>query len=182
MSDPATRAARSRPESLGRAAPHRLLVLGMDAADTVCGAGGLIYDSVRGGLHVDAYLWDVADGKALQILGVTAQILPAAFDFAADWPDAIVFAAALHEQHREVRKLITDAARARRADLALWGGAWPTDLDAAVEIEHQLSTAAQAFKLHAMRAVGATSPATPTEPFHAGKSRLADPAARLLAR
>jgi hypothetical protein len=182
MRDPAPRPSRDRPESLGRATPHRLLVLGIDAADMVSGAGGLICDSVRAGLHVDAYLNNVTDEQALQILGVSAQILPTRFDFGADWPDAIVFAAALHEQHRGVRRLIADAAQGPRADLALWGGTWPSEFDAGVEIEHQLSTAAQAFKLHAMRAVGANSQTTPTEPFHAAKNRIADPAAPLPAR
>src|SRR6185437_12956886 len=99
MRDPAVRPARGRQSSVGRAAPHRLLILGMDAAEMISGAGGLIWDSVRAGLHVDVYLKTVDAEKALQILGVSAQTLPDEFDFAADWPDVIVFAAALHEKH-----------------------------------------------------------------------------------
>jgi hypothetical protein len=183
MYKPATRPARGRPEGLGRATPQKLLVLGIDAADMVSGAGGLICDSVRAGLHVDAYLKDVDCKQALQILGVSAQVLPGAgFDFGAEWPDVIVFAAALQLQHQVVGRLIADAARGRRADLAVWGGTWPTDFDAGVKVEHRLSAAAQAFKLHAMRAVGATPKMTWTEPFHAGKNHIADPAPPLLAR
>jgi hypothetical protein len=182
MRDPAVRPARGRQSSVGRAAPHRLLILGMDAAEMISGAGGLIWDSVRAGLHVDVYLKTVDAEKALQILGVSAQTLPDEFDFAADWPDVIVFAAALHEKHCGVRRLITNAARGRRADLALWGGTWPTGLNAGVKLEHRLSAAARAFKLHAMKAVAANSQTAPTEPFHAAKSRIADPAMPVLAR
>ncbi|OBI41921.1 hypothetical protein A5707_06800 [Mycobacterium kyorinense] len=154
----------------------------MDAADMISGAGGLICDSVRTGLYVDVYLQTVGDEMALQILGVCAQTLPAEFDFGADWPDAIVVTAALQAQHQGVRNLVMDAARARRSELALWGGTRPTNFEASTEIEHRLSTAAQAFKRHAMKAVGAASEMTFTESFHVGKNRTAGPVSPLLAR
>src|SRR5689334_13827595 len=63
----------------GRSAPHRLLVIGVDAADLVTWAGGLICDSVRAGLGVHVCLESLDGGLALRILGVDARVLPDVF-------------------------------------------------------------------------------------------------------
>ena len=143
-------------------------MLGVDAADLVSGAGGLVCDAVRAGLQVDVYLETVGDEQPLQILGVRPQNLPARFDFDADRPDAIYCAAALQERHRAARRLIADVTRRRRGDLALWGGTRPNDLAAGADTEHRLSAAAQAFKLYALKAVGITVQMAPTESFRGG--------------
>jgi len=61
---------RTRPSSRDRATPHQLLVLGIDIADVVTRAGGLICDSVRAGLDVKVCLEAIGDEQALRILGV----------------------------------------------------------------------------------------------------------------
>jgi hypothetical protein len=171
---PVPRQARGAPPSLGRATPHKLLVLGFDTADMVSGAGGLVCDSVRAGLRVEVCLETIGDERALQILGVRARPLPDRFHFDPEWPDAVVFAAALHERNQVVRRLLADATRRRRSDVAGWGGTWPIEPDAGISIEHQLSSAARAFKLHAMNASGIAAHVSPTEPFRSGQRRLAD--------
>ncbi len=165
---------RTRPSSRGRATPHQLLVLGIDTADVVTGAGGLICDSVRAGLDVKVYTETIDEEQALRILGVSACELPDRFEFESEWPDAVFFAAALHERHPGVRRLITGAARRRCTDAGVWGGTWPLERETGAGIEHRLSTAARAFKFHAMQAVGKPAHISPTEPFQSGVRNLAE--------
>ena len=170
---PASRHPRTRPTSRGRATPHQLLLLGTDIEDVVTGAGGLICDSVRAGLQVKVCLETNGEERALRILGVRACEMPDRFEFESEWPDAVFFAAGLHKRHQGVRRLVADAARRRRADLGVWGGMWPLERGTGVGIEHRLSTAARAFKLHAMQAVGKPATISPTEPFRSGLRSLA---------
>jgi len=165
---------RTRPSSRDRATPHQLLVLGIDIADVVTRAGGLICDSVRAGLDVKVCLEAIGDEQALRILGVRACELPDRFEFESEWPDAVFFAAALHERHPGVRRMVAGAARRRCTDAGVWGGLWPLERETGVGIEHRLSTAARAFKLHAMQAVGKPAHISPTEPFRSGLRSLAD--------
>jgi hypothetical protein len=174
MQDSVPRQARGRLPDRGRATPHRLLVLGVDTADMVSGVGGLVCDSVRAGLQVEVCLETVGDDRALQILGVRARALPVRFDFDPQWPDAVVFAAALYERNQAVRRLVADSTRRRRSDVASWGGAWPTEPDSGMSVDHRLSSAARAFKLHAMKASGIAAHVSSTEPFRSGQLRLAD--------
>ena len=163
---------RTRSLARGRATPHQLLVLGVDVADVVTGAGGLICDSVRAGLEVKVCLEAIGDEQALRIMGVRACELPDRFEFESEWPDAVYFAAALHERHPAVRRLVTGAARRRCTDAGVWGGMWPLDSATGVGIEHRLSSAARAFKMHAMQAVGQPAYISPTEPFRSGLRSL----------
>ncbi|MBE1549417.1 hypothetical protein GGC64_003441 [Mycobacterium sp. OAS707] len=174
LDGPVPRQPRPRPANRGRATPHQLLVAGVDAADIVTGAGGLICDSVRAGLEVKVYLEINGDERALRILGVHASELPARFDFESEWPDAVLFTAGLHKRHQGIRRLVADAVRRRRADVGVWGGTWPMEDATGVGIEHRLSTAARAFKSHAMLALGKPAHISPTEPFRSGVRSLVD--------
>ncbi|KUI04805.1 hypothetical protein [Mycobacterium sp. IS-3022] len=154
------------------AAPYKLVVLAPGTADAVSAAGGLIVDALRIGWRVEAYLESESDARALQILGVDGRGLPARFDFEPHWPDAVVFAASMYVRHRGVRRFVTDATRRHGADVASWGGNWSAAPASASHIEHRLSSAARAFKHHAMKAVGTAGPAGPVEAFHGGFHRL----------
>jgi hypothetical protein len=148
-------------------------VLGVDVADLVGRAGGLICDSVRAGLIVQVCLESLDDDLALRILGVDARVLPDAFDVE-QWPDGIYFAAELHERNRGVRRLVVDAARRYGADVAAWGDTQWLGAASGLDVAHRLSSAAQVFKLHALRAVGATSQISPVESFRCGQRRSTD--------
>ena len=155
----------ARTSGRGSPTPAKLVVLAVDPADTVDAAGGLIFDSVRAGWTVEVYLETLGAQRAFQILGVDARALPSRFDPDAEWPNAVYVAAALYEKNRGVRRLIAETARRSHADIAVWGHADPSTLDAAIGIEYRLSTAAQAFKVHAMNAAGLGAHVTPVEPF-----------------
>ncbi len=148
-------------------------MLGVDVPDIVSRAGGLICDSVRAGLTVAVCLECFDDDLALRILGVDARVLPDAFDVE-QWPDAVYFASELHKRNRVVRRLIADAARRHSADVAAWGDSRWLGADSGLAVAHRLSSAAQMFKLHALRAVGQTTRVSPVEPFYSGQRRTTD--------
>lgn len=154
------------------AAPYKLVVLAPGTTDAVSAAGGIIVDALRIGWRVEAYLETESDARALQILGLDGHVLPARFDFEAHWPDAVIFAASMYDRHRGVRRFLTDAARRHGANVAAWGGSWSAAPGSAADINHRLSSAARAFKHHAMKAAGAAGPAGPVETFHGGFHRL----------
>ena len=155
---------RRRPTADG-AFPCRLTVVGVDAADVVTAAGGLVFDAVRAGWAVDLYLETADDQRALQILGASGRPLSDGFGCEADWPSAIFLAADLHRRHSGVRSFVRDADRRERTDVAIWGEDCPSDLATGARIEHKLSHAAAAFKRHALDAAGLTPQLTQTEPF-----------------
>jgi hypothetical protein len=169
-----------RPSIRGRAIPFKMVVVASDTADAVAAAGGLIFDSVRAGWSVDIYLETHSDDRALKILGVGGEIVPAAFEFEAEWPDAVILAAALHERHRGVQRLVAGSIRRQHTDVAFWGQAVPARFDDA-NVEHRLSTAARAFKPFAMDAAGLAPSTALVEPFRGGQAQSAvthNPASR----
>lgn len=161
-----------RPPDRDRSTPYELAVLAPDTAEAVSAAGGLVVDALRAGWRVEIYLETQDHARALQILGATGHGLPATFDTESHRPDAVVFAAAMYQRHRGVRRFIADATRRHGADIAAWGGTWPTAPASASEIEHRLSSAARAFKYHAMKAVGTEAPPSANEAFNGGFRRL----------
>ncbi|ULE34481.1 hypothetical protein [Mycobacterium sp. IDR2000157661] len=155
-----------QPRTRGHATPYKLVVLAPDTTDAVAAAGGLIVDSTRAGWQVEIFLETGSAERALRILGVGSHTLPGTFDFGLHWPDAVVFAASTYDAHRGVRRFISDAARRHRANVACWGGACPSSPVSAAAVEHRLSSAAQAFKYYAMKALDVTAPASSVEAFH----------------
>ena len=149
----------------GRATPCRLVVLAADTADIVSAAGGLIFDSIRAGWHVDVYLEKACNERALQILGVGGRLIPDAFDFEPLWPDAVYLDSEVYERHRHVRRMAAESVRRQDADIAVWQHDSSPDPAEGTGIEHRLSTAARAFKFHAMNAAGLTPRVVAVEPF-----------------
>ncbi|OBB05013.1 hypothetical protein A5662_10975 [Mycobacteriaceae bacterium 1482268.1] len=174
MSEHLSRQVRSRPSDRGRATPYKLVVLGSDTGEIVRAAGGLVVDSIRAGWHVEVYLESAGDDRALHVLGVSGRAMPTTFDYDVAWPDAVFFAAGLPERNVGVGKLITDAIRRRRTDLAKWDDKPVSDHRSGTVIEHRLSSAALAFKQHAMTASGMPAHAAPVEAFHSALRRPGD--------
>jgi hypothetical protein len=157
-----------QPRTRGHATPYKLVVLAPDTTDAVAAAGGLIVDSTRAGWQVEIFLETASAERALRILGVGSRNLPSSFDFGLHWPDAVVFAASTYTTHRGVRRFIADAARRHRANVACWGGTCASAPVPAEQVEHRLSSAAQAFKYYAMKALDLSAPASSIESFHGG--------------
>ena len=160
----------SRQSVRGRPTPYTLVVVAADTADSVSAAGGLIFDSVRAGWIVEIHLESPGDDRALHILGARSTPLPEAFEYTPDWPDAIFLSALMHERHRGVQRLVATSIRRHGIDIGAWGGNVP-GLDAETGSAHHLSTAARAFKPHAMNAAGLPPCATDVESFFGGQRR-----------
>jgi len=164
----------------GLAAKHRLFVFAKNPVDVIASAGGLLVDRAGAGWDVQAYLDDVAteaDTRAMQILGVR-KLLPAPAFELAKWPEFLIVGAELYRRNLLVRRLFQAATQRNRTEVAMWGGCWPTDLGPGIgEVEHRLSSAAKAFKSHAMRTAGLTPDVTDVECFRHGKRRytIAEP-------
>jgi len=145
-------------------------VVAVDTADAVSAAGGLIFDSVRAGWIVEIYLEAPGDERALNILGANGVGLPELFEYEPAWPEAVFLSAVMHERHRGVQRLVATSIRRHVTEIGVWGGT-VTGLGAEVGRKHHLSTAARAFKPHAMKAVGLPPFARDTESFDGGLRR-----------
>lgn len=143
----------SRPNH-GRDTRHQLTVLANDVNDAVSGAGGLIFDRARSGRKVDVYLAEPGDECPLRILGVSSYgLLPGVLTGPTKYPDALVIAGQLYKVNRHVCHFFNAASRNHLTEVAIWGGKWPAELMSGVgRVEHQLSSAARAFKAQSMDA------------------------------
>lgn len=154
------------PKERGRPEPDKLAVLAADVADAVNAAGGVIFDRVSAGWRVAVYLEAPGDDRPLRILGAEAHPLPGDLDDESEWPDFVLVAADVHGRNTDVRRFIATAVRSRRAAVAVWESDRPSEPEkSSGRVDHRLSTAAQAFKAHAICAAGLTSQVSPTESF-----------------
>jgi hypothetical protein len=174
-------ASQTRYPEPGYATTHRLTVLAGNSADAVAHAGGLIFDRTGAGWDVGIHLTthEPDDIRALRILGVRK--LLRTMDFApAEWPDVLIVAADVYSGDAQARRIFTAATRRQRTEVAMWGGEWPANLAPGIgPLEHRLSTAARAFKAHALGAAGLVPAADDAEQFQCGQHRF-DVAAPLL--
>jgi hypothetical protein len=160
----------------------RLTVLAPTAAEAVSYAGGWLFDQVLAGWDVTVITADAGDPRPLRILGVRHRRLDVMLAMPVLGPclEAVAVHTDLYAGDERVRRLVLAAAGTGRAEIRLWGGAWPDDFGAACPLAHRLSLAAQAFKANALAA--ATVKAGPAfagseGPFAAAGGLAADTAA-----
>lgn len=155
------------PDKRGRSAPDRLAVVAADVADAVNAAGGLIFDRASAGWRVAVYLESPGDDRPLRILGADAHPLTDDVRSEPEWPDTLVVAADVGERNTAARRFIAAACRCQGTDVAVWSEIRASEATTEIgRVDHRLSAAALAFKVHAMSAAGLTShPVSPTESF-----------------
>jgi hypothetical protein len=125
------------------------------------------------GWDVTVVTQDQADERPLRILGVCGRDLDSILTFPVHGSclQAIAVRAELYRADERVRQLVRAAAETDRADIRVWGDAWPDDLDGkAGLVSHRLSAAARAFKAQALAAAASVAeaafePASCTEVF-----------------
>jgi len=151
----------------------RMTAIAPSAAEAVRYAGGWLFDQVMAGWDVTVVTADDEDPRPLDILGVRARSFDAVFAAPVLGPclQAIALRADLYRDDERVRRLVRAAAESGRAEIRLWGEAWPADFDGSGEpVSHRLSLAARAFKAQALAAAdlrGAS--AAETEVFRRGE-------------
>jgi len=158
-----------RPQT-GGAAIHRyqLTVVAGSTADVVQSAGGWLCDRARAGWDVNVFVADSSDQLSLTILGATTLRLDD--DFSSVMREispggALAVSADLLSTDSRVRSGVVNALKRGLADVTVWGKHWPAELGRQVDsVQHRVSSAARAFKLHALAAADVPPDAvTPTE-------------------
>jgi hypothetical protein len=153
----------------GRHGKYQLDVSACDVIDVVRHAGGWLYDRAKGGWDVSVLLSSDGDVTPLRILGLRTERLETEDDPTAP-PRALALAASMEAlaANSLLREDVLRAMKRGLGEVTLWGdfsgGQERSDpgrhfsasgFDRGVEsVEHLLSSAACAFKAHALRAAG----------------------------
>ena len=161
-----------RAPSVGWILRYELNVVASTTADVVQSAGGWLCDRARAGWDVNVLVADGGDPRPLMILGATAldlddRFLPMVSSIArrASHGAALAVSADLVGADTHVRDEILRALKHGLTEVTVWGRPWPAELGRQADaVQHQVSSAAWAFKLHALvTADVSTDSITPTE-------------------
>lgn len=146
---------------------YDLTVVATETSDVVVGAGGWLCDRVRAGWKVNVVVPASCDVRPLEILGVQARHAGRdAGDLPAE-PAALAVPARLFAADQGLRQHVTAALRRGTAEVTMWGQCATADVGYRVDrVQYRLSTAARAFKAHALAAAGITTAVTNVEQFH----------------
>jgi hypothetical protein len=134
---------------------YQLTVVASSIADLVGSAGGWMCDKARAGWDVKVVLTDDDDTRPLAILGASpldadaelSDVMKAAFRGGALAVSAGVLA------DERIRAGVLGILKRGLTEVTVWGQDWPTELSRKADpIEHRLSSAARAFKAHALGA------------------------------
>ncbi len=147
---------------------YQLTVVGLSTADVVQSAGGWLCDRARAGWDVNVFVTDPCDRLSLTILGATRRRLDGDLSSAMrgiSAGGALAVSADLLSTDSRVRRGVVDALKRGLTDVTVWGRQWPAELGRQADpVQHRVSSAARAFKLHAVVAADLSADAvTPTE-------------------
>ncbi|MEZ0052156.1 hypothetical protein ABIA30_003168 [Mycobacterium sp. MAA66] len=148
----------SRNTRIGAAAclHYRMEVLVSDVDDTVRRAGGFMFDRAALGWTVIAIVPPECDLRPLAILGVHVVTIDDELSID-DWPapTVMVIPTNYHTDSEPMRRRL-QVARGHHSQILTWpaGDHRPRPTTAAAMVHHQLSSAAYAFKAHAVIALG----------------------------
>jgi hypothetical protein len=139
---------------------YQLNVVAASIADVVRSAGGWLCDRARAGWDVNVLIADDHDPRPLTILGATALDLDAEFASMLKHTspgDALAVSAELLRTDARVRADIRKVLERGLTEVTVWGVSSPADFGRQVDpVEHRLSSAARAFKAHALAGMAAS--------------------------
>jgi hypothetical protein len=135
---------------------YRLTVVAADMVDAVSSAGGWLCDRARAGWDVTVLVAGHEDARPIAILGATALGFDAAgatvLALASQGVELAVTANVLTVDER-VRADMLALLKKGGTAVTVWGEKWPAGFGGSTEsTEHRLSSAARAFKAHALEA------------------------------
>jgi hypothetical protein len=134
---------------------YRLDVVAPTVLDAVKFAGGWVCDRVMAGWDVTVLVGDRGDVRPLEILGAEVLDLDSVL---ASWedrphPQTVAVGADLFARDSRVLQHVRNALDQGTTEVTLWGEHLPEELDHSVDaVQHQLSSAARAFKAKALAA------------------------------
>jgi hypothetical protein len=135
---------------------YRLDVMATSVVDVVSFAGGWLYDRTMDGWDITMLIAARAeDARPLHIIGARTLDLEAAFERPERHPAALSVAADLYASDERVRHAVSKTLRLPTPEITVWGEDRPAELSrSAAEVQHQLTSAASVFKMHALTAAG----------------------------
>jgi hypothetical protein len=147
---------------------YQLNVVALTTEDVVRSAGGWLYDSARAGWDVNVLVADGGDPRPLAILGATALDLDDSFLSMvqrASRGEPLAVSADLLGADARVRDEVLRVLKRGQTEVTVWGTRWPAELGRQADsIQHRVSSAARAFKSHALVAADvSTDSVAPTE-------------------
>jgi hypothetical protein len=147
----------------GRHGKYQLDVTACDVTDVVRHAGGWLYDRAMSGWDVTVLVSDAGDVTPLRILGLRTQRLGSEDDPTAP-PRGLALAASTDAlaANSLLREDVLRAMKRGLVEVTLWGDPGSSGFES---VEHVLSSAARAFKTHALRAAGLDEPVGAVEVF-----------------
>jgi hypothetical protein len=156
------------PTSTGSVLRYELNVVASTMEDVVESAGGWLCDRARAGWDVNVLVAGGGDPRPLAILGATARHLDEGLlqmMRSASQVGALAVGADLLQADVRVREEILRVLKRGATEVVVWGTTWPVELGRQPDsVEHRVSSAAQAFKSHALVAAGvSTEPAAAIE-------------------
>jgi hypothetical protein len=151
---------------------YRVDVIASSVADVILSAGGWLFDRAKFGWDVNLLIAEPSDVRSLHILGLRAVPFDLPCHSAIEWApnSALAVAAGVLNTDDRVREIVFTALERGLGEVTLWGDTGSTEFHRRTQdVQHRLSTAALAFKAHALTAaVLPPGPLTPTEKFRSG--------------
>jgi hypothetical protein len=151
----------------GRILRYQLNVIASSTEDVVQSTGGWLCDRARAGWDVNVLVADGGDPRPLAILGATAVDLDQGLIsmVRSSRVGALAVSADLVHSDARVREEILRVLKRGLSEVLVWGQQWPTELGRQADpVQHRVSPAARAFKLHALVAAEvSTNSLAPTE-------------------
>jgi hypothetical protein len=169
------------PETLeGGTMRYRLDVIASCVGDVVQSAGGWLFDRAVAGWEVNVCLFDARDARPLRILGAKTLDLTSVLESIKKTPldRALAVTVDAFATDARTRATVVDVLN-EAGEVALWGDGWPAELEHRIQVvQHRLSSAACAFKAHALAAAAITQDVvSPIESYRAQLGRRRRPAA-----
>jgi len=138
---------------------YQLTVVASSIVDLVGSAGGWMCDKARAGWDVKVVLTDDHDARPLAILGASPLDVDVELSDVMEMASrggALALSAGVLADDR-IRAGVLGILKRGLTQVTVWGQDWPTEFSRKADpVEHRLSSAARAFKGHALVAVTAS--------------------------
>lgn len=150
---------------------YRIVVVASSVGAVVEAAGGFLCDRARAGWGVSVQFADACDARPLAILGVAGRHVagPDVGSMVRELPQAttVLLDADLVDRDPDARDALARAARQACGAVRIWGRPAQAEVGTGlVEVRHEMSPAAMAFKVQALRAAGRAGIAAPVEALY----------------
>lgn len=133
---------------------YQLNIVATSTLDVVQSAGGWLCDRARAGWDVNVMVADGGDPRPLTILGATALDLSEGFLSIvrnSSRVGALAVSAELLGADVPVRDEVLHVLKRGLTEVTVWGSQWPAELGRQADaVHHRVSSAARAFKSHAL--------------------------------